>query len=259
MACSSSTEKPTAAIADDTDVFQLLMHHANAEDFDLYMVMSKQTVSINILKKKLDPFLSRGLLFLHAISGCDTTSRPYGIGKATVLKKVSALRNAIDTFMSPSSFKKDVETAGEKALLEIHGCQRAPSLNSAKVERFQEKVVTSAGYVPPETLPPTTDAASFHSYRTYHQVQIWQGNDLPSTDWGWEESSVGLVPVRMSQSAAPESLLRTIRCNCGGRCNKRNCTCRKNGLHCTSECGQCRGISCLNTLQVETEEENDDD
>lgn len=259
MACSSSTEKPTAVIADDTDVFQLLIHHANAEDFDLYMVMSKQTVSINILKKKLDPFLSRGLLFLHAISGCNTTSRPYGIGKATVLKKVSALRNAIDTFMSPSSFKKDVETAGEKALLEIHGCQRAPSLNSARVERFQEKVVTSAGYVPPETLPPTTDAASFHSYRTYHQVQIWQGNDLPSTDWGWEESSVGLVPVRMSQSAAPESLLRTIRCNCGGRCNKRNCTCRKNGLHCTSECGQCRGISCLNTLQVETEEENDDD
>ena len=207
MACSSSNEKPTAVIADDADVFQLLIHHANAEDFDLYMVMSKQTVSINILKKKLDPFLSRGLLFLHAISGCDTTSRPYGIGKATVLKKVSALRNAIDTFMSPSSSKKDVETAGEKALLEIYGCQLTPSLNSARVERFQEKVVTSAEYVPPEKLPPTTDAASFHSYRTYHQVQTWQGNDLPSTDWGWEESSVGLVPVRMSQSAAPESFL----------------------------------------------------
>lgn len=139
-------------------MFQLLIHHANA-DFDLY-IMSKQTVSIKTLKKKLDPSLSRGLLFLHAISGCDTTPRPYGIGK--VFKKVSTLRNSINTFMSPSSSKKDVQTAGENALLEIYGCQRSSTLNSARVVRFQEKVAT-AGYVPPEKLPPTSDAASFHS------------------------------------------------------------------------------------------------
>lgn len=112
--------------------------------------------------------------------------------------------------------------------------------------------------MPPEKLPLTSDAASFQSYRTNHQVQAWRGNDLPSINWSWEESSVGFVPVRMSQSAAPESLLRTIKCNCGGRCDKRNCTCRKNGLHCISACGQCQDISCLNALQVETEEENDD-
>lgn len=135
IACSSSKEKPTAVIAEDSDVFKLLIHRANA-DFDLYMVMSKQIVSIKTLKKKLDPYLSRSLLFLHAISGCDTTSRPYGIGKVTVFKKVSALRNSVDTFTSPLSSKKDVMTAGENTLLEIYGCQRLPTMNLARVERF---------------------------------------------------------------------------------------------------------------------------
>jgi len=213
------------------------------------MVMAKhvQKVCITTLKKKLDPSLSEALLFLHAISGCDTTSRPHGIGKVTVLKKYAALKNSTYIFMSPSSSKEAIEKAGEKALLVIYGCPTSPNLNSARVKKFQVMVATSAGYVPPEKLPPTTEAASHHSHRTYHQVQAWRENDVSSELWGWLASSAGLVPVRMAQPAAPERLLTTIRCNCGGRCDNKKYTCRKNGLQCTPACGQCKGISCLNT------------
>ena len=31
--------------------------------------------------------------------------------------------------------------------------------------------------VSPESLPPTSAAASFHSLRVYHQVQVWRGQD----------------------------------------------------------------------------------
>ena len=54
------------------------------------------------------------------------------------------------------------------------------------------------------------------------------------------QSAAGLVPVRMAQSAAPE---RIIGCNCGGNCDKKICTCRRNGLLCIATCGQCRGIT----------------
>lgn len=261
-ACLHAKEKPTAVVAEDSDVFQLLTHHANIADKDLYMVTSKQTVCVTTLAKKLDPLLSGALLFLHAFSGCDTTSRPYGIGKVSVLKKYAELERCSSIFMSPSSSKAEIERAGEDALLIIYGCTTSLTLDSARVDKFQQKVATATQYVSPEKLPPTSDAAIFHSHRAYHQVQAWCGNDLPAEEWGWTTSPSGLYPVKMSQPPAPDRLLKIMRCNCAGNCNTRTCTCRKNGLHCTPSCGQCKGITCLNGPPVDIEEnevENDDD
>ena len=258
LACLSATKKPTAVVAEDSDIFQLMTHHATGTSENLYMVTSKQMVCITTLKNSLDPALSEALLFLHALSGCDTTSRPYGIGKATVLMKYAALKRSTSIFMSPSSSKKDIAKAGEEALLVIYGCITSPSLNSARVATFQMKVATSARYVPPEKLPPTTDAASLHSYRTYHQVQGWRGNDISPESWGWLVSSAGLVPITMTKPAAPERLLKILRCNCTGQCEKKTCTCRKNGLRCTPACGQCKGITCMNG-RVERHDYDDSD
>ena len=107
-----ATKSPTAVVAEDSDVFQLMVHYANVGDSNLCMVTVKNTVCITTLKKELGPPLLKGLLFLHAISGCDTTSRPHGIRKVTVLKKNAALKNSITIFMSPCSSKEDIERAG---------------------------------------------------------------------------------------------------------------------------------------------------
>ena len=258
MACASAVRQLTAVVAEDTDVFQLLTHYASPTDFNLYMITAKQNVCITTLSKRLDPLLTKNLLFLHAVSGCDTTSRPFGIGKVGVLKKYAALENSASTFMSPTSSKSDIEKEGERTLLIMYGCATASSLSSARFDRFQAKVASSAGYVPPEKLPPTVDAGRFHSLRTYHQVQTWRGNNLPPENWGWSASPSGLVPFKMSKEAAPEQLLRTIRCNCGGKCDRKSCTCLKNGLLCTTACGQCKGVSCLN-VQADSSDNEDID
>ncbi|CAB4035954.1 Hypothetical predicted protein [Paramuricea clavata] len=174
------------------------------------MVAAKRTVCASNIKRRVDVKLSdsESLLFLHAVSGCDTTSRPHGIGKVGVLKKYAALAESAATFMASESSKVALETAGERALLIMYGSQ----------------------------------------------VQLWKGNDLPPEEWGWARSSTGLVPVRMSEPAAPAQLLRNIRCNCGGRCDTRSCTCFKNGLQCTPACGQCKGIVCLNSQRVDRED-----
>ena len=80
----------------------------------------------------------------------------------------------------------------------------------------------------------------------YHQLQAWRANDIYPKVWGWKKSITGLLRIRMSQPAAPTCLISIIRCKCSGKCNKKTCTCFKNGLLCTPACGQCRGITCLN-------------
>ena len=195
---------------------------------------------------------------MHAISGCDTTSRPYGIGKVTVLSKYAALSRAADVFLSADSSKADIEKSGENALLVIYGCTSSLTLNDARVTRFLQRVATSTQYVSPEKLPPTSDAAVLHSRRTYHQVQAWYGRDIPAGEWGWEQSPTSLVPIRMSQAAAPETLLKVIHCNCTGQCDRKSCTCRKHRLKCAPACGQCKGITCMNVTPVERHDLQDD-
>ena len=114
---------------------------------------------------------------MHAISGCDTTSMPYGIGKVTVISKYAAFSRAADMFLSA---KADIAKLGEKALLVICGCTSSLTLNDVRVARFLEMVATSTQYVYPEKLHHTSDTAALHSRQTFHQVQAWYGRDIPA-------------------------------------------------------------------------------
>ena len=76
------TLKPVVVVADDTDILILLQHHFRpAEHESVYLQTSSKLISIEIIKCSIDPVLSKSLLFMHALSGCDTTSRSYCIGK----------------------------------------------------------------------------------------------------------------------------------------------------------------------------------
>ncbi|CAB4012765.1 Hypothetical predicted protein [Paramuricea clavata] len=191
------------------------------------MVAAKRTVCASNIKRRVDVKLSdsESLLFLHAVSGCDTTSRPHGIGKVGVLKKYAALAESAATFMASESSKVALETAAERALLVMYGSQ-VDDLKTARLQRFQTKVATCT----------TREASADIRRRPISQ-------------------SPCLSPdVRATEPAAPAQLLRNIRCNCGGRCDTRSCTCFKNGLQCTPACGQSKGIVCLNSPRVDRED-----
>ena len=71
----------------------------------------------------------RNLLFLHATTGCDTTSRIYRVGKATVLKKsenVLGFKEQANVFSCHSAVS-DVVTAGEKALASLFSDEKLAS------------------------------------------------------------------------------------------------------------------------------------
>ena len=130
------------------------------------------------------------MLFIHAISGCDTTSRLFGVGKGRAMKKClasKAFQESSNVFSEESSAADQVARAGEKALLVLYGGKPGTNLNRLRYQRFCEKTAAKTTHLQAEVLPPKSAAAKYHSLRVYLQVQEWKGcNTLRPTDWGWK-------------------------------------------------------------------------
>jgi hypothetical protein len=189
------------------------------------------------------------LPFIHAFSGCDTTSRIYGIGKGAFFKKTLTdvyLRQQASAFFGSHSIHEEVEKAGKEIFKLVFNGKKQESLNHLRFRKFVMKANTGSTCVQVQCLPPTEAAARFHSFRVYLQVQTWIGNELNPVEWGWCLKGNKLIPVKTDLAAAPARLLKVIRCSCKVNCESRRCTCKKHGLQCSYACGECRGIDCSN-------------
>lgn len=204
----------------------------------------------------LGPQLCKVLPFLHALLGCDTTSRLFGIGKGVGLKLLSnkSFYSQAEIFMKAGATAADVTAAGEIAMCRIYG-HSENDLNALRYHRFCEKVAKSTKHVELQSLPPTSSSAKYHSLRVYHQIQMWLGDmELDPSQWGWKVKKDGLIPIESDMPAAPKYLLETIACNCKSDCVTSRCTCKKNGLKCSVASGVCKGISCRNVEEFEGED-----
>jgi len=119
----------TVLVGDDTDLLVLLCYHGNLDSHDLYFRPEPKKNSKNprlwnvkFVKKPLGPDICNNILFIHAVLGCDTTSRLYGIGKGISLNKFKTSSHFVQqakVFDVQSMSADDVVTAGEKALVII--------------------------------------------------------------------------------------------------------------------------------------------
>ena len=247
----------THVIGEDTDVLVLLCHFGNNNSKGLIFrsdrISSKSRVwDIDVLRCTLGKELCHMMPVIHAICGCDTTSRLFGIGKGLALKKVQKelyFKTQIEILSKDTLNMVEVENAGERALACLYGGKRNETLDELRLRKFTEKVATSASSVQVQTLPPTSDAAKYHSRRVYYQAQVWMGSDhdLNPLEWGWQLKDEHFEPCKMDSMAAPEFLLKIIRCQCKGDCDSLRCSCKKNSMECTNACAGCKGSSCSNS------------
>jgi len=96
-AVQSATVTNTVLVGDDTDLLVLLCYHASLESHDLFFcpepkknTKKPRIWNIKATKKMIGTDICKHILFLHAVLGCDTTSRLHGIGKGASLKKFKA-------------------------------------------------------------------------------------------------------------------------------------------------------------------------
>ena len=269
-AVSMSSNKSTSLIGEDADLLVLLLHHASTSDGNkLYFYSDKGSPAtvydIKAMKKLLGNDVCSSLLFLHAFTGCNTTSAFLGIGKKLGLHKIlkgdSVLDSCAKMFSTPKKSIAEIEDAGYKAMVALFGGKPGDNLSAMRYSSLCQKVGSAKIFVTPERLPPTSSATKYHALRSYLLVMLWMDNGeaMDTTEWGWELQNNILVPVMMDTSPAPETLLKIIHCNCSRGCSTLRCTCKRHGLTCSRVCGPCQEGHCDNmSEEAVSDDENSD-
>ena len=111
-------------------------------------------------RKSKNNFLPcRNLLFLHAITRCDTTSLLYGVGKATALSQIWEFENVLNFKEQANIFSyhlavSDVVPTGEKALVSLFGRKLEVGLNNIRYQCYFGKTCKQdVSYRPAESAP----------------------------------------------------------------------------------------------------------
>ena len=253
----------------DTDLLVLLVHYFGASTSDRKLLLKTKTASWDIGKLVLainnEVFHPR-FLALHALSGCDTTSRTYGKGKDkfyNVDKENTRYWEAVDMFYDAEADKESITAAGEIVFLTVFDADDSIStLDLLRAKHYEGKTGKATALVKAQSLPPTSDAASFHALRAYLQTQVWMGNtSLDPTNFGFHTKSVQgkdmMLPTTIQREIAPDAILNIIHCGCKGACDTKKCTCYKASIPCRLLCTNCNGLSCENIVIVRLNLAND--
>ena len=267
----ASPSSNVAVFAEDTDILAMLLHHRHDSMGKVYMISygkkkqksADKVIDISKVQAKLGKDKCKKILVLHALGGSDTTSAVFGHGKGTIFSKLSSspkLTESIDILQDPCALTDDVKRAGLHLLIAMYGGGDSDTLGRLRHAAYTKMISTSLNRLQPERLPPSENAAYFHSLRVHLQAVTWKtlGQiNLDPTLWGWKLDQSQLVPVMTDKPIAPDDILKIIRCQCTSGCNSLRCSCRSNGLKCVSACTNCSS-ECSNA-ELQSIHDDDDD
>ena len=225
-------------IADDTGIIVLLVYHAHSSH-QFYMETKQHIIDINAAQQALGVDVCRSLLFVHAMTGCETTSAMFGVGKTKafkVLQTSEKLSASVLVFGHLTTTNDVLFEVGEQFLSALYGGNEG-SLDALRYRQF-----TSSKYVPLERMTPTSRARYYHCLRVHLQVLTWCAHRCPD-EFGFKLENEALLPIITDEAPAPSEMLRKIRCSCKSTnrlCT--SCTCFNNRLPCSMYC-KCGGQS----------------
>ena len=118
-AVQSASSRQTILVGDDTDLIVLLCFHTTDDICDIFFRPELKTGTkknprcwnIKHVQNVLGEDVCQNLLFTHAILGCDTTSRLFGLGKGLALKHIrfdNFFRIQAKIFLDESSTQEDI-------------------------------------------------------------------------------------------------------------------------------------------------------
>ncbi|KAL7286445.1 hypothetical protein TKK_0019393 [Trichogramma kaykai] len=247
----------TWIVGQDIDLLVILV--ARAKNLhNIYFLKQTKDGSANVYSNQSFKFpeIECILLFLHAFSGCDTTSAFFNQGKLKLIKLLKKNKHLIleaEKFYDVKADMASIGFAGINIIRELYGAKKKEetTLNELRYNLFAK--LCKKGSVKLESLPPTEGSTVQHAYRTYFQVQLWLGNKKSAIDWGWKMKNGHLEPLYTAEPLYPESLLKQISCSCKKGCKVKSCTCKKYGLFCSDLCLSCTDETCSNIFEPQLE------
>ena len=97
----------------------------------------------------------------------------------TMVEKETAEWDCLNAFKDRDSNQSDIEHTWESFLLRLYGASSSvvilDQLRYLQYLRSVQRASLSSPSFKLESIPPTSSAAKFHSYRAYHTVQQWLG------------------------------------------------------------------------------------
>lgn len=274
-----NVSSPVAVLAEDTDIFVLLLHHRKSSMRTIYFcseakrgrggkLIGAKCFNIGDVQSKIGSDSCQCLLAVHALGGCDSTSAIYGMGKGTIFSKISndktgVLRTNCLVLQQQDATDDEVCAAGTQLVVSLYGGKLGDRLTDLRYDTYCK--ISLSRRFQPERLPPSESATHMHVRRVHLQAVIWSTlgtTDIRATKWGWQLHQNSLSPIKSLNDVAPPSILKFVRCSCHGNCSSSMCSCRKNGLLCVSACGNCHGTNCTNAavnMDVETDSDSEPD
>ena len=222
----------------DTDVFVCLLYHI-ADNWihlglqDFWLVrnsgVKRSILPLHNIYTALGAELSKCLPALHALTGCDTTSKI-----STKLAAVNAVRKQensilISHFSSPQLTESMIQMAETFLVKCLKPSTKLETFDELRLSEFENNALN----MDLEKAPCTSDNAKKHIQRSYYQVQLWV--QAPFRDatfimnpemYGFERSGGVLVPEMVTSK--PEGLPDP--CKCGKCARKNSCPCRVAGI-----------------------------
>jgi hypothetical protein len=248
----------------DTDVLVLAIHHDLGPNVWISCGTGKKPrcLPVHEIRDQMDDDVVSALPLYHAVTGCDSTSQFYGLGKKStwsVLIKhphlLSGLYSGnITEFASPANIKLVEQYV---MVLYSKSAEQHQSINSLRAQLFHTKD-------DPCKLPPTSDALNLHILRAMYQALVWYcagvaKPDLPSPETcGWHVDQGHLVPTLMELEAVPTACRELVSCGCRGDCSTARCSCKRASVACIEacKCNNCKNnVNRLDESDSESEED----
>ena len=209
-------DTPVVVVASDTDILILLVYayHKFMKETGRQVQMKIDTerfVNIKTIAENLPEDAINCLPAYHSITGCDTTSYPFGVGKvrpwtkALKKKKIKLLEDLekenTEGLDAAETFVKTIMYPGKET-------DSVVDTRSKMYEKQKQKASSS--------LIPDPDSLNQHLKRARLQTMIWtqsgqQNIDYPNpTEYGWVQED-GLKPLWFVGPQLPPSLTRASR------------------------------------------------
>ena len=256
----------------DTDVLVLAVHYfprmLNTDQLWLYMgaVTSgkdgRRYIPVHELCSSLTNITREILPAAHALTGCDTTSSLFGIGKKSVFK---LLKSSSAELVGLSQLgNSDIDTSicvARKLVSKLYDPKGKYKSSHHDLNKLRVRLATSKD-CSLVRLPPSEASFKQHVLRASIQTKIWMTSHQAKPpigspyEYGWKKSCNGPTPVLFTGLMSSD-FLQDLICSCKGKkiCS-RECVCVEQNLCCTELC-PCQGSDlCCNIL---TSQQNTDD
>ena len=261
----------------DTDVLVLLVHFFSELNISqIFFKTGRKTTYRNMTRyipvhsvfNSLSPQQVNILLPVYCLTGCDTCSSFYGVGKKKaflVMCKSNPEIAGLSKLGTQENLTVEMKTAAHRFVCLLYGQAQCTSLNS-----LRSLMVLQKKHTRPRKLPPTSDSFRLHLLRCILQLLIWRSSITPlmpklnPVDFGYiKDPDTGFyTPQLMTQPVAPPELLSDLICKCTDLCSG-FCACSNNEQPCTRACS-CEGCTfqhqtCENIFTMLAEVETNDD